>query len=76
MASTHLRSFKNQLIKTVVRENVQIRDTAKTAQNKVLLKHWYAKDRWKVPESCEKNDLVGSRAYPRPCFLLSVFPGT
>jgi hypothetical protein len=26
-------------------------ETAKTTQDKVLLRHWYAKDRRKVPES-------------------------
>jgi hypothetical protein len=46
-------------------------------KNQVLLKHWYAKDRRKVPESCKKNDLARGRAYFIFVlgFLLSVLPG-
>jgi hypothetical protein len=79
MASTHLRSFKNQLIKTVTRKvarKFSRRRDCQTAWIKVLLKHWYAKDRRKVPESWEKIDSTSGLFLIVLGFLLSVFSGT
>jgi hypothetical protein len=80
MASTHLRSFKNQLIKTVLRngrENVQILETAKRRENysvQALVRKGPAEGSGKLekntsPATAPKLSFLvsGSRLFLGPC---------